>query len=102
MTEPTAAHVLDALRDVIDPELGMNIVDLGLVYTADVRDGDVSVRLTMTTAACPLGESISEQARAAIQQQVPGVTSVRVDLVWDPPWEPSMMSAAAREQLGWT
>jgi metal-sulfur cluster biosynthetic enzyme len=101
MTESTPADVLDALRHIVDPEVGMNIVDLGLVYTVEVGGGDVSVRLTMTTAACPLGESISEQARTAILRQVPGATSVNVELVWDPPWEPSMMSDAAREQLGW-
>jgi metal-sulfur cluster biosynthetic enzyme len=101
MTGPTSADVLDALRHVVDPEVGMNIVDLGLVYTVEVGGGDVRVRLTMTTAACPLGESIGEQARTAILRQVPGATSVNVELVWDPPWEPSMMSDAAREQLGW-
>ena len=95
-----SADILEALRHVIDPEIGMNIVDLGLVYKADVLDGHAHVVLTMTSAACPLGESVGEEAKAAIQQRVPGVTSVTVDLVWEPPWQPSMMSDAAREQLG--
>ncbi len=94
--------VLEALRRVIDPEIGVNIVDLGLVYDTRMHDGHVDVVMTMTTAACPLGESIAEEARTAIREQVPGVTSVTVDLVWDPPWQPTMMSPAARKQLGWT
>jgi metal-sulfur cluster biosynthetic enzyme len=102
MTESMPAGILEALRQVIDPEIGMNIVDLGLVYKADMLDGHAHVVLTMTTAACPLGESISEEAKAAIQQHVRGVRSVTVDLVWEPPWQPSMMSDTAREQLGWT
>jgi metal-sulfur cluster biosynthetic enzyme len=57
--------------------------------------------MTMTTAACPLGESITEEAKTAIRQHVRGVTSVSVDLVWEPPWQPSMMSETARVQLGW-
>jgi metal-sulfur cluster biosynthetic enzyme len=101
MPWPTPDAVRDALRDVIDPEVGMNIVDLGLVYKADVSEGDVAVAVTMTTAACPLGESIIEECRVAIQRHVPGVRSLRVDLVWEPPWRPSMMSDAARTQLGW-
>ena len=76
-------------------------MDLGLVYEVLGQDGHVHVVMTMTTAACPLGESITEEVRAAIRQHVRGVTSVTVDLVWQPPWQPSMMSATAREQLGW-
>ena len=83
--------ILDALRNVIDPEIGINIVDLGLVYEAEIRDGHVHVVMTMTTAACPLGESIAEEAQQTIRQRVPGVTTVSVDLVWEPPWQPSMI-----------
>ena len=97
----TIENVREALRDVLDPELGINVVDLGLVYEVRVRDGDVSVAMTMTTPACPLGETLSEQAEAAIRQKVPVVKSVTVDLVWDPPWRPSMMSDVAKERLGW-
>ena len=97
----TADRVRDALRHVLDPEVGINVVDLGLVYDVRVEDGNVSVAMTMTTPACPLGETLSEQAEAAIRQGVPGVKSVMVALVWDPPWRPSMMSDAAKEQLGW-
>ena len=97
----TAEQVRGALRDVIDPELGINVVDLGLVYEVRVQDGNVSVAMTMTTPACPLGETLSEQAEAAIRQKVPSVKSVTVDLVWEPLWRPSMMSGAAKERLGW-
>ena len=102
MAEPTTADILDVLREVVDPEIGMNIVDLGLVYKADVVDGQVHVALTMTSPVCPLGESITAEAEAAIRRRVPGVRSVDVDLVWEPPWRPSMMSDTARKQLGWT
>lgn len=98
----TPAGVRDALRLVIDPEIGMNVVDLGLVYGTDVTGGHVRVTMTMTTPACPLGESLTAEAEAAIRREVPGVTSVTVELVWEPPWQPAMMSDAAKEQLGWT
>lgn len=97
----TADQIREALRHVIDPELGINVVDLGLVYGIDVKDDGIRVTMTMTTRACPLGESLAEQAEATIWQNVQGVKSVSVDLVWDPPWQPSMMSDAARKRLGW-
>ncbi len=97
----TAGQVQEALCHVIDPELGINIVDLGLVYRVSVEEGRVHVVMTMTTPACPLGESLTEQAEATIWQNVPGVKSVAVDLAWEPPWHPSMMSDGARKQLGW-
>jgi metal-sulfur cluster biosynthetic enzyme len=93
--------VLEALRLVIDPEIGMNVVDLGLIYRAEAQDGDVRVAMTMTTQACPLGESLAAEAESAIRAHVPGIRSVTVDLVWEPAWEPSMMSEAARKRLGW-
>lgn len=88
------------LRDVIDPEVGINIVDLGLVYGIDVDHGEVTLLLTMTTPACPLGDRIVEDARDRIDD-VDGVAAVRVDLVWDPPWTPSRMSPEAKQTLGW-
>lgn len=98
---PDTDAVLEALRHVIDPEIGINVVDLGLVYETAWREGDVRVAMTMTTPACPLGESLTEEAAAAVRRYVAGVKSVSVELVWQPPWQPSMMSPAAREQLGW-
>jgi metal-sulfur cluster biosynthetic enzyme len=97
---PTVDRVREALRLVIDPELGINVVDLGLVYGVDVEDGDVRVKVTMTTPACPLSEYVTTNAEAAVWQNVPGVKSVDVALVWEPPWKPDMMSDEARARLG--
>src|SRR5512134_3803098 len=96
---PTADQVRDALRLVIDPEIGIDIVALGLVYRVEVTDGNAHVDLTMTTPACPLSEYVTETAEATIWQQVPGIRSVDVQLVWEPPWRPDMMSDEARRQL---
>ncbi len=94
--------VRDALRTVDDPEAGMNIVDLGLVYTIEVGPGAVAVDLTMTTAACPMADMIMDQARAAVSAIVPPDTAVDIRLVWDPPWTPDKMSGMAREFFGWS
>ena len=93
--------VLDALRDVIDPELGINIVDLGLVYGVEILNGQVTVRMTMTSPACPLNAYLSEKATAAILSSVHSVKSAKVVFVWDPPWSPEKMSEAARREMGW-
>ena len=93
-------RVLDALRQVVDPELGVNIVDLGLVYGSEVRDGQVHVAMTMTTPACPMEELLMEHS--AILRELPEARSVDVDLVWDPVWKPEMMSPEAKAQLGRT
>ena len=92
----------ELLREVIDPEIGINIVDLGLVY--DVRlsgDGVAMVRMTLTTPGCPLGGYIDDEIRNTLWD-TPGVADVEVRIVWDPPWDPDeMMSDWAKEQLGW-
>lgn len=95
------SDVLEALREVIDPELGMNIVDLGLVYGVDVQGDHISVEMTMTTRACPMSMHLKSQAESAIFQNIPGLKTVEVRLVWDPPWGPEMISKEARRQLGW-
>ncbi|MEO7938659.1 MAG: metal-sulfur cluster assembly factor [Burkholderiaceae bacterium] len=92
----------DALRSVDDPEAGMNIVDLGLVYTIEVVPGAVTIDLTMTTAACPMADMIMDQSRAAVSAIVPPDTTVDIRLVWDPPWTPDKMSGMAREFFGWS
>jgi metal-sulfur cluster biosynthetic enzyme len=94
--------VREALRQVDDPEAGMNIVELGLVYGIEVGDDAVLIDLTMTTAACPMADMIVEQARDAVTSIVPAGTRVDVRLVWDPPWTPDKMSGIAREHFGWT
>jgi metal-sulfur cluster biosynthetic enzyme len=99
--EAIREQIAQALHEVVDPEVGVNIVDLGLVYRVDVRGSRVDVIMTMTTPACPLHSYISENVKEAIRRHAPQITDVDVELVWDPPWSPEMMSAAARCQLGW-
>ena len=94
--------VRDALRTVIDPEMGIDVVELGLIYAIDVAaDNAVAVRMTMTTPACPLGEFLRDSAECVIRDTVPEASAVTVALVFEPPWTPDRISAAARRQLGW-
>lgn len=94
--------VVEALRGVIDPEVGVNVVDLGLVYDIDIIEADeVRVTLGVTTAACPLGQHLVELAESAIRAALPAVERIDVALTRDPPWSPDRMSAAAKDQLGW-
>ncbi len=95
-------QLLEALREVLDPEIGINVVDLGLVYRADVEGNTARIAMTMTTPACPLHEYISETARVAVRRHLPQIEHVDVQIVWEPPWSPAMMSAEAKRQLGWT
>lgn len=96
----TEDKVLEALRTVIDPELGANIVDLGLVYGVALRDGTIHIAITMTTPACPLHEYLAAQIDDVLRSQFPDVQSVDVELVWEPPWHPDMMSPALKHALG--
>ncbi|SCZ62157.1 metal-sulfur cluster assembly factor [Thiohalomonas denitrificans] len=90
-----------ALREVIDPEVGVNIYDLGLIYDVLAsEEGDLQVRMTMTTPACPVSAMLADQVREALLK-LPQVRDVEVELVWDPPWSPERMSESARRQLGW-
>jgi metal-sulfur cluster biosynthetic enzyme len=98
--EGLSALAWGALSEVLDPELGINVVDLGLVYGLDVADGRVCVRLTMTTAACPLSDELVHDAQTRLRA-LPGVEDVRIELVWDPPWTPALLSPAAKLTLGW-
>jgi metal-sulfur cluster biosynthetic enzyme len=89
--------VLEALRDVVDPELGINVVDLGLVYGVDVDDTKVAtLDMTLTSAACPLTDVIEEQAREALEGVV---NDFRINWVWMPPWGPENITDDGREQL---
>ncbi|HZU79311.1 MAG TPA: metal-sulfur cluster assembly factor [Acidimicrobiales bacterium] len=99
----TPDDVREALKQVEDPELGVNIVDLGLVYDATVADnGDITITMTLTSMGCPLGPVITEQIRAALSgvYGLPGVGTIDVKLVWSPPWSPERMSEAAKDELG--
>ncbi len=94
--------IRDALRQVDDPEAGMNIVDLGLVYGIEVAAGAVRVEMTMTTAACPMADMITDQVREAIAAVAPAGTAIDVRMVWDPPWTPDRMTGIAKEHFGWS
>jgi metal-sulfur cluster biosynthetic enzyme len=96
----TEEQVLDALRQVNDPELGLNIVDMGLIYAVVIEDGKVDVDMTLTTPGCPMHSFIARQAWAAVNN-VAGVTEASVRIVWEPRWTPDRLSLAARAQLGW-
>jgi metal-sulfur cluster biosynthetic enzyme len=98
---PTAEQVYDALRNVFDPELGINIVDLGLVYDVEVdASGHVRIEYTLTTMGCPIGPLIEQQMQGFLAS-VPGVTSVETEMVLRPPWSPEMMSEEAKAALGY-
>jgi metal-sulfur cluster biosynthetic enzyme len=96
--------VLDMLRTVYDPEIPVNVVDLGLIYQCETRplaDGGqrVEIKMSMTAPGCGMGDVLKEEARARVQS-IPGVSQVEVEIVWEPPWDQSRMSDAARLQLG--
>ncbi len=92
--------VVDALRGVFDPEIPVNIYDLGLIYGLDLdASNNVRIRMTLTAPACPVAEIMPEQVRSAVAG-VRGVNEVQVELVWDPPWTQQRMSEAARLELG--
>ena len=95
----TKEQVYEALQDCYDPELPVNIVDLGLVYDVEVEEDIVAVKMTLTTPGCGMGGMIASNAQSLIKE-IPGVKEANVDLVWDPPWEPSRISEEAREKLG--
>ena len=101
MSLPTEEQVRAALTEVNDPEIGINIVDLGLVYGIEIINDRVFVKMTMTTPACPLHAYLSKAAEDAIRGHFPDVNAVHIELVWEPPWDPARMSGAARKQLGW-
>lgn len=100
-TLPTPAQIRNALRAVVDPEVGLNIVELGLVYEVEVTPDTVKVQLTMTSPACPLSDLVIADAENALLDVLDPAIQVTIELVWSPPWEPSMMTDKARESLGW-
>jgi metal-sulfur cluster biosynthetic enzyme len=92
--------VKENLRTVVDPELGVNIVDLGLIYGIEIKESDVDVKMTLTSPACPLGAVIQAQVHQALKK-LPWVKEVKVNLVWSPRWDPRLMASEdAKMQLG--
>jgi len=98
-TMPDEGAMLDALRDVIDPELMINVVDLGLVYAVEHEGDKVKVEMTLTSPACPAGPQLVQQARLALEK-LDGVREAEIKLVLSPPWTPDRMTDEARDQLG--
>jgi metal-sulfur cluster biosynthetic enzyme len=96
---PTKEEVYEVLHTCYDPEIPVNIVDLGLIYDVQVQDETVAVKMTLTAPGCGMGAIIANEAREKILE-LSGVTEATVDLVWDPPWDPSKMSEEAKQRLG--
>lgn len=96
---PMESAIFNALHQVIDPEIDCNIVDLGLVYSVAFNDGIAKVTMTLTTPGCPMHESIGWGVKNALSG-LEGVSDVDVEIVWDPPWNPSMMTEAGRAATG--
>ena len=93
------AELIEALKQVVDPELMINVVDLGLVYEIEQTDGKVKVDMTLTSPACPAGPQIMQQAKMVLEQ-LEGVEEAAINLVMSPPWSPERMTDEARDQLG--
>jgi len=97
--KPTEEALIAAIAGVYDPEIPVNIYELGLIYTVEIaEDGAVKVEMSLTAPACPSAQELPQQVHDAVMS-VPGVTACEVETVWDPPWEPSRMTEEARLQL---
>ena len=91
--------VLENLKQIIDPEVGINIVDMGLIYGVDIKDETVGITMTLTSPACPAGGQLVNGTQH-VTQQLEGVDEVNIDVVWTPPWSPEMMTDDAKDELG--
>lgn len=99
MTVPAEQQIRDALKRVVDPEVGIDIVEMGLIYGIEIGDS-IRITMTLTSPACPTGTLLMEEAQETAQSVAPGV-KVEVICVWEPPWEPERMSDKAKKTLGW-
>ncbi len=95
----TKDQVYEALHTCYDPEIPVNIVDLGLIYDVEINEDKVNVKMTLTAPGCGMGAMIASEAQQKILQ-IPGVSEAKVDLVWDPPWDASRISDEAKQKLG--
>ncbi|CAG4885082.1 Fe-S protein maturation auxiliary factor SufT [Georgfuchsia toluolica] len=98
---PDPDEIRNALLQVVDPEAGMNIVDLGLIYRIEVAADMVTVEMTMTSPACPMGDMITAEVEQVLRELLPDSVRCDVRLVWSPAWDPSLMSEQARQHFGW-
>lgn len=96
----TEEAVRAALSQVLDPEIGINIVDLGLIYGLAVSPERIAVTMTLTTPTCPMGDLLLDEVEAALERLAPGV-EIDLEVVWEPPWSAEKMSPEARQQFGW-
>ena len=101
MNPPSAEGVRNLLRRIIDPEVGVNVVDLGLIYDIDAGDGTIRIDMTMTSPACPMGEMIQDEIRSVLTAEFGSQCVIEITLVWLPVWTPEMMSKEAKQALGW-
>tara|TARA_Y100000741_G_scaffold275004_1_gene214979 strand:- start:273 stop:569 length:297 start_codon:yes stop_codon:yes gene_type:complete len=90
--------VIDEIKRIYDPEIPVNIYELGLIYDVSVKDKNISIKMTLTTPNCPVAESLPKEVKDSIME-IDGVEKVDLELVWDPPWDKSMMSEAAKLEL---
>jgi metal-sulfur cluster biosynthetic enzyme len=93
--------IVQALEKVVDPEVALNIVDVGLVYGVVIADGRMDVRITMTSAACPVTDVIVDDVENALDDAMPPELKIHVEVVWEPPWTQQRMSGRARAFMGW-
>lgn len=99
-THPLYEKIVDAIKTIFDPEIPVNIYDLGLIYKIEINDkNEVAVEMTLTSPGCPVAQSLPLNVSDTVRE-VEGVTDVKLELVWDPPWSTDMMSEAAKLQLG--
>lgn len=103
---PGGAHaeaerlITEGLKQVYDPEIPMNIVDLGLIYGFDWHEDDLTLKMTLTAVGCPVAGILAEEVKSVVEK-VPGVRSAKVEMVWEPPWSPERMSEFAKRQFGY-
>ena len=100
LTLPREIAVREALQKVIDPEIGESIVDVGLIYGIELQDDAISIRMTMTSPACPMGEMILDEVHAELVHAFPEA-EIDIEMVWEPVWNPDMISPEAKTRLGW-
>lgn len=97
----TPLTVSQTLKSIIDPEAGVNIVDLGLIYNIRIEPNQVYVEMTMTSPACPVGDVLLDDVTACLRKHFDSPIEIEVDLTFNPPWSPDMMSESAKNELGW-
>ena len=96
----TKEMVLEVMSNIYDPEIPVDIVNLGLIYDVDIQDGNVQIKMTLTSPGCPTAGELVYEAQTLVEE-MPGVKEVTVEVVWDPPWDPSRMSEEAKQALGY-